>query len=268
MAVGEAAEFGVGGDGGGAVPGDFHFGNHGHAAPAGIFHDLAYVILGIEPSVGDAVANAAVPGGFLAPGSHLGKFGILVDLDAPALVFGEMPVEHILLVHRHQVDELHYLFFREEETAAVEEQPAIPEFGFVVYSAAGCEEPDGFLQRLCIYGVGQKLLEGLKAVECSVHFRCLDQYFRRGNGEPVGFLAETGALAEHYPGFAAVQGGGVFHLFLEVGCNLFEGGIFHHEGCILVEPEETFRFAQVPGCGDDIIAGRGGSADSHEQTDE
>ena len=39
------------------------------------------------------------------PGADLGQLGIGVDLDAPGLVLGQMPVEPVELVPRHQLDE-------------------------------------------------------------------------------------------------------------------------------------------------------------------
>ena len=140
VAVGETAEFGICRDSGGAVPGDLHLRDYSDASLAGIFHDLADIILGIESPMRNAIAYSAVPGGFLAPGTYFGKSGVLVDLDSPALVLCEMPMEHVLLIHRHQVDKLHYLFFWEEKTAAVEKQSTIPELGFVVDGAAGSKE--------------------------------------------------------------------------------------------------------------------------------
>jgi len=43
--------------------------------------------------------------GFFAPCAHLRQARILLDLEAPALVFGEMPVESVELVQGEQINE-------------------------------------------------------------------------------------------------------------------------------------------------------------------
>ena len=41
---------------------------------------------------------------FLAPRPYLGELRVLLDLEAPALIVGQMPMEAIHLVERQQVD--------------------------------------------------------------------------------------------------------------------------------------------------------------------
>ena len=56
----------------------------------------------------------------LPPGAHLGQLRVLLDLDAPALVLGEVPVEDVELVQRHQVQVLEQELLGHEVAAHVE----------------------------------------------------------------------------------------------------------------------------------------------------
>jgi hypothetical protein len=55
--------------------------------------------------------------------------GILLDLDAPALVIGEMPVQRVHLVKGHPVDELFHVFHGLEVTRRIQHEPAPGETG-------------------------------------------------------------------------------------------------------------------------------------------
>ncbi len=215
-ALGEAAQLRISGNGGGAVAGDFHLRNHGHAPPAGILHDLADVVLGVESAVRNAVAYPAVERRLLAPGTDFGEARILVDLDAPSLVLGQMPVEHILLVHCHQVDELHHLLLGEEIAPGVEQEAAVGKFRLVFNLAAG-SLPLDFLHGSVRENLGRKQLqEGLQSVESTRHVGSLNEHLGRTDAELVGFFAEPPDLAEHDSGAFAVEG--------ESGRSLDRGG--------------------------------------------
>ena len=258
-AVREAAQFGISRDGGRAVAGDLHFGDHGHAAPAGVFHDLADVVLGVETAVRDAVADPAVPGRLLAPGPDLGEAGILVDLDAPALVLGQVPVEHVLLVHRHQVDELHDLLLREEEAAAVEQGSTVPESGFILDGAAR-DRP--FLHALRagfpIDFRGKELQDGLQAIEGAVHFGSFQEDAVGIDLQPVGFQAQARHLPEHdrraLSGKRESRRQG--DLRPEVFRDFRERVVLDHQGRRLVQDELPGGLDEALGQRDDVIARR------------
>ena len=72
-----------------------------------------------------------------APGTHFRQFGILLDLSTPALVFGQVPVEHVEFMERHHVEVGLDLVDREEVAAAVEVRTAIGEGGLVFNDHAG-----------------------------------------------------------------------------------------------------------------------------------
>ena len=90
------------------MTGQLDLGHDGDAAFSRVCHHLARFGLGIEAAVGLSIV--LIPGTgddrFRAEGTHFGQARILLDLDAPALVFGEMPMEDIKLVESQGVDEL------------------------------------------------------------------------------------------------------------------------------------------------------------------
>src|SRR6185312_15056221 len=98
------------------------------------------LVLGIVASVADAVVAGTwvmADYGAAAPGADLGEPRIFFDLDAPALVFGEMPVEVVHLMQRDEVDIAFYEIHRVEMAADVEMQTAVFETGIVVDGDGG-----------------------------------------------------------------------------------------------------------------------------------
>lgn len=101
-----AAEPRIGGQRRQPVPGHLDFGNHLDMALCGVADDLADLLLRVEPAVGLAVVNAlfvlvvASDERFRTPGPDLGEQRIFFDLDPPALIVGQMPVEFVDLVQR------------------------------------------------------------------------------------------------------------------------------------------------------------------------
>ena len=86
-------------------------------------HHLLYLLLRVESAVGSAVVFASAVGSHLAalaPRADLGELRVLLDLDAPALVVGEVPVEAVHLVAGQQVDVLLREFDRPEVPAGIE----------------------------------------------------------------------------------------------------------------------------------------------------
>src|SRR5262249_24949279 len=118
------------------------------------------VVLRVEPAVTRAVAIALV-----APRADFRESWILLDLDPPALVLGEMPVQRVQLVDREQVDRMLDEFLAEEVPAFVKEQPTPCEAGFVFDRAAGDGPFHAFLLRFRVDGRRQELQKGLATVE-------------------------------------------------------------------------------------------------------
>ena len=90
------------------VPGHVDLRQDGHEAPGCISHDLGQVGLGEKAAVRGAVLAPllVVAGRRLAPPrAHLGQPRVAVDLYPPALVVGQVEVEHVQLVEAGEVDQ-------------------------------------------------------------------------------------------------------------------------------------------------------------------
>src|SRR5439155_20840192 len=92
------AELGVRRDRGASMSGHLDLWDDGDPAVGRVPHDLADIVLCIETAVRHAreLALCGIPRerrdhAVLPPGAYLGELRIPLDLDAPALVLGEMP---------------------------------------------------------------------------------------------------------------------------------------------------------------------------------
>lgn len=135
------------------MPGHVDLGNDLDVALCGVGHDGAYVVLGVKTAVGFSIVSVAAfvglvvsaDDGLPAYGPDLGQQGIVFDLDAPSLIFGEMPVKYVQLVHGEDVDETLHLVYGPEMTPGVEHSAAVCEAGFVAdddrgYCSVGSDE--------------------------------------------------------------------------------------------------------------------------------
>ena len=142
----EARQSVVVADGSQHVPGHVDFGHSLDASLAGISNDFADVVLRIVAAVERIAVLYALLGigqehvvGILsdgtaqtdrvlivvgAPCSALGEQRIFLDFNAPSLVVGEVPVEAVELIERHEVDDFLDLVLREEVAGAVEMETA------------------------------------------------------------------------------------------------------------------------------------------------
>ena len=108
-----------------------------------VSNDFAYIFLCVETTVRSIVRHSAsicITGCFLSPSSDFCEFRILLDFDSPALVLCEMPVEHVLLVHCHHIDEFHHFLLRIEVAAAVEVHTS-PRKLRLIYDTAAWQRP-------------------------------------------------------------------------------------------------------------------------------
>ena len=141
-----AAEPGVGGQRGGRVTGQLDLGDDGDIAVGGIFDDVADLVLCIIAAIFGAVVadtGGVADDGAAAAGADFGEEGIFFDLDAPALVFGEVPVEIVHFMQGDEVDIAFDEFDGEEVAAAVEVEAAPGEAGVVVDGDGGNGETCG-----------------------------------------------------------------------------------------------------------------------------
>ena len=197
-------------------------------------HYVADFVLGVEAAVADSVALTVVSCGLVPPGSDLGQAGERLDLDAPALVLGEMPVEAVLLVHRHHIEEFLYGLHGIEVAAAVELHSAPGDPGGVLYAAA-LRLPgnirDGFVG---VCRSGQQLAEGLQAVEGAGGIGGIDLDAAAADGEPVTLcglvfiLLEDNRAAEEVAFRRKTVPGGHGHFLAEVRRNFVELGAMRY----------------------------------------
>lgn len=129
-----AAQPRVGGQRGHGVSRKLDLGNDRDEAAGGVFDHIADLVLRVEPSVRRLVIAAGLvvlAARVLADqraGAHrtdARKFGIFHDLDPPALVIGQMPVENIHLVQGEQVQHTLHLLHRKEMPRDIEHHPAV-----------------------------------------------------------------------------------------------------------------------------------------------
>ena len=115
-------------------------GNDGYVSGCGVVYDFAYLLLGIESSVRRAVVPVGVAAvayeRLFARAAFDGQLGVALDLDAPALIVSQVPVEAVELVCGQDIYIALDLLDRKEMAAYVEHCAAICECGFVGYEAA------------------------------------------------------------------------------------------------------------------------------------
>ncbi len=118
------AEAGIGGDGGHHVPGHVDLRQHRHVALGGVGDDLAQVVRRVVAAVGLPVPRGRVAvvadGRLTAPRPHFGEAGVLGDRHPPALVVGQVEVEHIELVGGDEVEQPQEKALRHEVAGDVE----------------------------------------------------------------------------------------------------------------------------------------------------
>ena len=153
-----AIKLGVGTVGRSSVPRHIDFGDNGNVALCGVSHNLTDIVLSIVCSgcIGIAVG---------ADRADFGEFRIGLDLDAPALGIGKMPVEAVHLEGGHVVEQHLHPLLAGEMPGFVEHETA-PGVARRVGDESGADSAVLF-----------HLLHGLKAVEhsCFRSARNLDQ---------------------------------------------------------------------------------------------
>ena len=172
---GVAAIFGIRSHGCNEVARHVHLGDYFDVALLGIGHHVLNLLLRVEVRAIDLVGpvGTVFEVGDVAVGSRCadgGEFGILLDLHAPALVVGEVPVEAVHFVIRHHVEHSLHLFNGEEVTGYVEHETAIGKARLVLNGNArqGVLGDGGVL--LAGHDVcGQNLLDRLEGIVETEH---------------------------------------------------------------------------------------------------
>ena len=156
-----AAQLGIGRQSRLHVAGKVDLRNHLYAAGGRVGHHFAGFLLGIETADGNAVmpfpARHRTSG---PPRAHFRQARILLDFQAPALVFRQMPMKCIELMEGQDIDDFLHGGNREEMAAAVQHESPVGILRIVqdLPARQGCALP--FLA-----GGRKRLCQGLDAVE-------------------------------------------------------------------------------------------------------
>ena len=132
-----------------------------------VFNDILHLLLGIEASVLGTLAIDALR-------ADLGQFRVLLDLDTPSLVVGQVPMHAVDLEQGQYVQLLLDILYRNEMAAGVEHDTAVAESRLVLdrYGRSGpCDTFHG--GRTLDLG-GQQLQERLHTVEKTLRGLGLD----------------------------------------------------------------------------------------------
>ena len=180
-------------------------------ALGGVGDDVGDILLAVEAAVGGFLPYL---GGFLSAPGHIGavdpprahvvELWVAVDLDAPPLVVGEVPMEAVEFVHGHEVEMLLDVLDGEEMAADIEMAAAPREAGIVGNGASW--QHDAAIEDGCDVG-GQHLEECLVPVEEACFGGGIDEDPFRHDAEAVAFGAEGGLEAvEQREGDAVLLG--------------------------------------------------------------
>ena len=96
-------------------------------ALTGIFHDFPRLILRVISAIRRTITNRTVASdhGFRAITANSCQQRILLNLNTPPLIFREMPVKAVHIVHSHKVNDFLDKLNREEMTTAIKHHSSI-----------------------------------------------------------------------------------------------------------------------------------------------
>ena len=177
-----------------AVSGQVDLRDDLHVAERGVIHDLANVLLRIEPAV--AFVPRAVRGrqrlAGPAPGSPGREFRIFLDLDTPAVVVGQVPVQRIELMTRHPVDIPHHGRLVRKVTGHVEHNAPVSETGRILDMKTGDRERFGMSRGVrSVNRYRHQLKQGLQRIERSAPVVRPDRDPARGDIQQVALLGQS-----------------------------------------------------------------------------
>ncbi len=161
-----AAQFGVGGQGRQRMSGHLDLRHDGDVPGRRIGHNRADLGLGVKTGMGHAVMLAGKTArGARPPRAHLRQPGVALDFDAPALVFGQMPMQHVHFLQRQQVQHAQNAGLALEMPPFVEHVPA-PAKARPVRNLHAGDLPFFFWKKRPFFRFdGQQLAQGLDSVE-------------------------------------------------------------------------------------------------------
>ena len=161
---------------GAAVSGQVYLRDDLDMALGSVFHDLAYLLLSIISAV--AVMTLTVGGRthliIAPPCALLCQLRILADLNPPAVVIGQMPVETVELMVGHPVYETEHMVHIVECSGHIQHRTAIAVPGSIFHDH-GVQLIAGQLHiRLTVHCRRHHLQECLYAIKDTGGVRCLD----------------------------------------------------------------------------------------------
>ena len=168
------------------MTGHFDLGNDSDVPFGGIGYHFADLVLRVVPAVaalfvGDRVFVESADLGSGSIAADLGQARVAFDLDTPALVVGQMPVEGVEFARSHPIEVMLDEPYRKEVAADVEMQAAVAVARMVLDRDAGKVAPF----------VGQ-LEEGLQAVEETGVVAGRELRAACGNVDSVAFGRDSG----------------------------------------------------------------------------
>ena len=170
LLLGKDAQVWIGRDRRTGVAGHFDLGHDGHVAVGRVLHDLSYVFLTVESSVAFSIKAprllaVVADQRLVTPGTDFRQPRVLLDLDAPALIVGEMHLQAVELVQSHDVDELQQVLFGQKVPSRIDQQPT-PGETRTVGDPDTRHRPTHMRRRLlCKHRRRQQLPQRLNAVE-------------------------------------------------------------------------------------------------------
>lgn len=192
------AQRGIGGEGGAYVPRHLDLRHDGDAAGGRVPHQTGEFGPRVRPAVRDAVVRAAAGRAGLGLGAmaaDLGELGTGGDRHAPALVVGEMHMEHVDLVQGQHVDVPAQIGDGLEVACHVQHRAA-PGVPGVVGDLGARQQPRSVGLRSLRQGLwGQELTDRLDTAQQTGEVRGAQQCGVRGDREDVSLVAQAAAEA-------------------------------------------------------------------------
>ena len=184
-----ASQLGIGCQGRDHVSRQVDFGDYRDVSFRGVAHDVATLLLRVKSAVGTTVVTFGVmtDHGLRASAAHGGEARIALDLNAPALVVGQVPVEPVDVVERQQIDEAFHAVGCDEMARHIEFHAAIAEARCIAHAGGG--NGDGGFSFLSLGKMGQCLAQRLNAVERTGIVVAFDANLLSVHLEPIAFAS-------------------------------------------------------------------------------
>ena len=162
-----ASKFGVGGQSGDHVTGQVDFGDYRDVTFGSVAHNVATFLLSVKSAVRATVVFAGVmtDHGLSALTPHCREARVALNINAPTLIVGEMPVKAVDVVEGEQVDEAFHAVDRHEVARHVKFHAAVAEARCIAHASRG--NADGRFSFLFGVQMRKGFAQCLHTVECA-----------------------------------------------------------------------------------------------------